>query len=123
MRLDRVGEHRTAFDKNRKIVLATQNICGICGLEIDPSFKSPHPLSATVDHIIPVSKGGHPSDLSNLQAAHRVCNQQKRDKLFLEENKKISEIKSDNILTALPQHADWRDYKVTILETQSVAKE
>ena len=81
-RPDRIGEHRTAFERNRKIILSTQNVCGICGKEIDPSFKYPHPLSATVDHIVPVAKGGHPSALSNLQAAHRWCNMWKKDKLM-----------------------------------------
>ena len=111
MRPDRVGEHRTAFEKNRKIILASQNTCGICGLEIDPSFKSPHPLSATVDHIIPVSKGGHPSDLGNLQAAHRICNLQKQDRLYIEEQKKNSKTNSEDLKTALPQHMDWASYR------------
>ena len=113
MRPDRTGEHRTAFDKNRKYILATQNVCGICGQEIDLSYKSPHPLSATVDHIIPVSKGGHPSDLSNLQAAHRMCNLLKKDKLFIEEQQK-AKAKSNptDHLTALPQHSDWAGYTV-----------
>ena len=111
MRPDRVGEHRTAFEKNRKIILATQNVCGICGQEIDPAYKNPHPLSATVDHIIPVSKGGHPSDLGNLQAAHRCCNLLKKDKLFIEEQKqKEAKEKVGSDLTALPQHMDWASY-------------
>ena len=115
MRADRVGEHRTAFEKNRKIILATQNVCGICGNEIDYTFKAPHPLSATVDHIIPVAKGGHPSELSNLQAAHRICNLQKKDKLFIEEQKKKnldSEKEKYDKAAWLPLHADWSAYKV-----------
>lgn len=111
MRADRVGEHRTAFEKNRRIILATQNTCGICGLEIDPTYKSPHPLSATVDHIIPVSKGGHPSDLSNLQAAHRYCNLRKKDKLLVEEKQKeLQKTKKENVVE-LPQHSDWSNFK------------
>lgn len=115
MRPDRVGEHRTAFDKNRKIILATQNVCGICGREIDMTLKSPHPLSATVDHIIPVSKGGHPSELANLQAAHRVCNQQKKDKLLIESTKKKLKEQSPDAEAPdqeaqLPQHYDWASY-------------
>lgn len=81
-RKDRVGEHRTALDKNRKIILRTQDICGICGLPVDKNLKYPNPLSATVDHIIPIAKGGHPSDLANLQLAHRYCNRMKSDKLL-----------------------------------------
>ena len=36
------------------------------------------PLS-TVDHIVPLSKGGAPFDLGNVQAAHARCNFARRD--------------------------------------------
>lgn len=43
--------------------------CGICYREVDMALKYPHPRSASVDHIIPLSKGG--SDLkSNVRLAH-----------------------------------------------------
>ena len=35
--------------------------------------------SPTVDHIIPVANGGHPSDMSNLQLIYLTCNLQKTD--------------------------------------------
>ena len=73
-RLDRVGTHRSQFDKNRKKIYATQTICGICGKPVDFSLKFPDPMSPTIDHIIPVAKGGHPSDIDNLQLAHFYCN-------------------------------------------------
>lgn len=108
-RPDRIGEHRTAFDRNRQIILHTQNVCGICGKEVDFSFKYPHPLSPTVDHKIPVAKGGHPSDLANLQLAHRWCNRWKSDKLV--EAIRIDERKDDAIANdVLPLSMDWRHY-------------
>lgn len=112
-RADRVGAHRTAFEKNRLIILATQNVCGICGREIDPSFKYPHPLSATVDHIIPVAKGGHPSELSNLQAAHRCCNRWKSDRLVASRMKGVLQDEDENAekIINLPQHYDWASYR------------
>ena len=64
------------FKKNKKIILATQSICGICGQPVDKSLKFPHPMSPTVDHIIPCAKGGS-DDLDNLQLAHRACNRMK----------------------------------------------
>ena len=82
-RKDRVGEFRTALEKNKRIIFKTQCTCGICGLPVDMDLKYPDPMSKTVDHIIPIAKGGHPSDLSNLQLAHRWCNRQKSDKLFM----------------------------------------
>lgn len=81
-RLDREGTHESAFKKNKIKIIATQDICGICGKPVDKSLKFPNPFSPTVDHIIPVAKGGHPSDISNLQLAHFCCNRQKSDKLF-----------------------------------------
>lgn len=59
----------------------TAQVCAICGQPLDHRYKYPHPLSTTVDHIIPVSKGGHPSDINNLQAAHFKCNRAKSDLL------------------------------------------
>lgn len=80
-RPDRDGSHRGAFEKNRKKIYATQTVCGICGKPVDFSIKYPHPLSPCIDHIIPIAKGGHPSNLDNLQLAHWTCNRQKSDKL------------------------------------------
>ena len=76
-RPDRQGAQRSAYAINRKIILATRTICAICGRPVDKTLKPPHPMSATVDHIIPISRHGHPSDLSNLQLAHRACNRAK----------------------------------------------
>ena len=71
IRTDRTKGNRGAFEAARLKILKTQTICGICGKPVDFSYKNPHPLAPTVDHIIPVSKGGHPTDISNLQLAHR----------------------------------------------------
>jgi len=47
--------------------------CGICGRKINKRLKHPDPLSGSIDHIIPLSKGGNDS-LLNVQAAHLRCN-------------------------------------------------
>lgn len=106
-RPDRNGAHRQQFEANKKTILATQTICGICGKPVDKSLKSPHPLSATVDHIIPVSRGGHPSDITNLQLAHRCCNRAKSDKMVSPTTtEKISVPTNRNLV----QSADWRTF-------------
>lgn len=51
-------------------------ICGICAGAIDPALRHPDPMSATVDHVIPLSRGGGHT-LANAQAAHRSCNLRK----------------------------------------------
>ena len=76
---------RSTWEHNKKIILATQSVCGICGQPIDKSLKYPDPMSATVDHIIPVAKHGDPVSLDNLQIAHRYCNRMKSDKMPIEE--------------------------------------
>ena len=108
-RTDRTPGNRGAYEAARAKILRTQTVCGICGKPVDFSFKYPHPLSPTVDHIIPVSKGGHPSDINNLQLAHRCCNRQKSDKLI--EPRKADE--SDELIPndALEQHCDWINYR------------
>ncbi len=109
MRIERADKttHRSAYEKNRKKVLATQNICAICGKPVDKNLKSPHPLSPCIDHIIPISKGGHPSDINNLQLAHHTCNRQKSDKLFKNKEFKQKVLGNRN----LPQLRDWSSYK------------
>ena len=77
---------RSLWEHNKKIILSTQSVCGICGKPVDKSLKYPDPLSATVDHIIPVSKNGDPVALDNLQIAHRYCNRMKSDKMPIEKN-------------------------------------
>lgn len=107
-RPDRQGEHRTTLAKNTKIILATQEICGICGKPVDKNLKYPHPLAASIDHIIPVARGGHPSDLNNLQLTHWTCNRQKADKLLKEQHSGAGSVISNR---NLPQSLDWGEYK------------
>ncbi len=68
---------RMQYERNRQRILMTQDVCAICGQPVDKRRKAPDPLSPTVDHIIPVSLGGHPFDLDNLQLAHWACNRKK----------------------------------------------
>ena len=105
-RADRDGAHRGAFEKNKKKIYATQTCCGICGKSVDP-----HPLSACIDHIIPIAKGGHPSDINNLQLAHWTCNRQKSDKL-IESRGTVNSNNADTISNRLlPQAMDWSTYR------------
>ncbi len=104
-RPDKDGKHRAQFDKNKKRIFATQTVCGICGKPVDFSLKYPHPLSPTIDHIIPISKGGHPSDIDNLQLAHRCCNRQKSDKLI--ERRDLSQQQAVISNRVLPATFDW----------------
>lgn len=52
--------------------------CGICGLKVDRTLAWPDPMSASLDHIVPLSHGGSHT-LDNVQCAHLVCNTRKND--------------------------------------------
>lgn len=109
-RPDQNGTHRAQFDKNKKKIYATQKICGICGKPVDFSLKWPDPMSKSVDHIIPVSKGGHPSAMENLQLAHVICNKEKSNRLLNQKYEKpISNEPISNRI--LPQSMDWKKYR------------
>lgn len=57
------------------LIIRDGSTCALCGGEIDRSLSWPHPMYPTVDHIIPVSRGGQHS-LANTQPAHFRCNSQ-----------------------------------------------
>lgn len=68
---------RAPTEKIRSLLVYERDgwTCGICGEAIDPELKK-HRMSASIDHIIPLARGGtHTYD--NVQAAHRVCNSRK----------------------------------------------
>ena len=69
-----MATNRKFSDYEKKTVYAKANgECAICGKPV--KFKR-----MTVDHKIPISKGGT-NDLSNLQLAHLTCNRAKADML------------------------------------------
>jgi 5-methylcytosine-specific restriction endonuclease McrA len=54
--------------------------CGLCGSPIPPLASWPDPLFGTVDHVVPLSRGGTHT-WSNVQAAHLRCNMSKNDQM------------------------------------------
>ena len=104
-RPDQDGKHRAQFDRNKRRIFATQKNCAICGGEVDFSLKYPDPYSATIDHIVPLHKGGHPSSLENLQLAHLRCNRLKSDKVQGGSGQAVETNRN------LPQSMDWTAYR------------
>lgn len=118
-RADHQGTHRAVYEKNRKIILASQNHCALCGRQIDKTLKYPHPLSASIDHITPLSKGGHPSALDNLQLVHTACNIKKSNKLPGEQGKE----KFVDVNRELPLSIDWTKYRAREDNSEKLADE
>lgn len=52
--------------------------CGICRKAVSRDRRHPDPLCASLDHVIPVSKGGS-NDLWNLRLTHLKCNLERRN--------------------------------------------
>ena len=66
--------YRTGEKINRLEIFERDRwVCGICGGEIDKAIRLPHPMAATLDHVLPLAEGGlHITE--NVQAAHALCN-------------------------------------------------
>ena len=114
-RPDHDGSHRLAFERNKRRIMQTETICGICGQPVDKKLKYPHPMSPCIDHIIPIDRSGHPSDISNLQLAHWKCNRAKANKLIFPvraQRGNSGEVQiTDNSNRVLPLSMDWASYK------------
>lgn len=67
-------------------LMVTMTPCYLCGIATEatrlPNGK-PSDLFPTVDHVIPLDRGGE-NVLENLAIAHHVCNQAKSNKLLSE---------------------------------------
>lgn len=61
----------------RARVLSHYTHCALCGRPVDKTLPPNHPGAPEVDEKIPVSRGGNPLLWSNVQLAHRICNQRK----------------------------------------------
>ncbi|WP_405149455.1 HNH endonuclease [Sphaerisporangium sp. NBC_01403] len=50
--------------------------CQLCHREVDMQVKAPHSLSPSIDHVVPLARGGDDTR-GNVQLAHRGCNSRK----------------------------------------------
>jgi 5-methylcytosine-specific restriction endonuclease McrA len=64
--------------KKAAIFERDQWVCGLCGEPVDKDIAWPNLECATLDHIIPMSRGGDHVE-TNVQLAHFLCNLMKRD--------------------------------------------
>lgn len=55
-------------------------ICGICSDPVSEGIAWPDPLSPSLDHVVPLARGGHHT-YQNTQLAHLRCNMSKGDRV------------------------------------------
>lgn len=55
-------------------------MCQICLAPVDQDVTFPHPLAATLDHIVPLSRGGN-HEVANVRTSHWCCNRAKHGRL------------------------------------------
>lgn len=63
------------------LVAAYGAVCYLCSGAVDLDMPRTSRMGATVDHIVPLAKGGS-DDFENLQLAHWICNNRKSDKMI-----------------------------------------
>ena len=68
----------------RKRVAKRGDPCAICCKPIDYALPRGHPMAYELDEIVPVSRGGSPTDPDNVQPTHAICNRKKGNKLIEE---------------------------------------
>lgn len=75
--------YRRLCDQQR----AMQYPCWWCGKDIDYSITGPeaskHPWGFTLDHAVPLSRGGDLLDPANARSAHRRCNSQRGNRMAI----------------------------------------
>jgi HNH endonuclease len=47
--------------------------CGLCKRRVNPRLRYPHPMSVSLDHVVPLSRGGGHT-YANVQCSHLSCN-------------------------------------------------
>lgn len=56
--------------------------CYLCAVPVVAWDGEWRPDLATIDHVVPLARGGHPTDPANLRTACAGCNSEKRDKIL-----------------------------------------
>ncbi|WP_165247501.1 HNH endonuclease [Adlercreutzia sp. ZJ141] len=77
MSRQRWSSNGNATRKMRARLRAEGRPCHLCKQPIDYSLPPGDPWSFELDHVVPIARGGDPYDYTNVDAAHRICNQRK----------------------------------------------
>ena len=70
--------------KQRQVVFDQEDVCYLCGRLVDKTLPREHDWAKEVDHVIPITRNGHPWARSNLRLTHNRCNGIKGPRLLSE---------------------------------------
>ena len=76
-------KHATIIDEvidSAVLYVRDKGICSLCNTYVPKGLKWPEPMAATMDHIIPLTKGGEHS-WKNVALAHFICNTRKNNRI------------------------------------------
>lgn len=73
----RKGRGGREWERLKDLVCPPGSVCWLCGKVIRFDVPPRHPLSRSVDHVVALELGGHPTALANLRPAHYGCNSSK----------------------------------------------
>lgn len=62
-----------SYVSRAKVCARDRWMCGLCGCKVDRMLAYPDDMCASLDHIVPMSRGG-PHEYDNVQLAHLRCN-------------------------------------------------
>lgn len=65
-------QRKVTHERNKLIRNPEKATCWICGQPIDMNLPPTHPNAFTLDHIIPIARGGKIT--GQTKPAHRTCN-------------------------------------------------
>jgi 5-methylcytosine-specific restriction endonuclease McrA len=69
-----LGRAGTKWNRLRAQVFAEETHCWICRYYVDQALPRTHAMSRTVDHVVPLWRGGPEVERTNCRLAHRRCN-------------------------------------------------
>lgn len=98
----------------REVCEAAGWACSICRGPIDPALRFPDRMAGSVDHIVPLSKGGT-DERSNLAAAHYSCNSRRGDGASRAERSfraKLGRLNRKLDTAAAARDARWREMTI-----------
>ena len=77
---DQQSINNSSWRKLRAQVMREEDVCYICGRQVDKSLPGTAPMGPQVDHVVARSEGGAVFERSNLHLVHSRCNQRKKNK-------------------------------------------